>query len=173
MHNFHLHFSLSFSSSCRRLRTYVPTYRQKDVTERERERGRTIVTSIGNNVGGVWSICVRPPAKCLILLLPISWCRFCLWSIISSCSSIAQLFCLFFGRHYMDAVPLATRQTATCQKILKSNGWWNGRNLARAEIAKEIIVNVISIFSGYLGKGEFRKRRDREWARMQSQLNCR
>lgn len=153
---------------------YVRTCRHTDkkTSQRERERGRTIVTSIGNNVGGVWSICVRPPAKCLILLLPISWCRFCLWSIISSCSSIAQLFCLFFGRHYMDAVPLATRQTATCQKILKSNGW-NGRNLARAEIAKEIIVNVISIFSGYLGKGEFRKRRDREWARMQSQLNCR
>jgi hypothetical protein len=89
-----------------------------------------------------------------------------------SSSSIAQLFCLFFGWQYMDAVPLATRQMATCQTILKSTEW-NGRNLARAEIAKEIIANVISIFSGYLGRREFRKHRDCEWARMQSQLNCR
>jgi hypothetical protein len=58
------------------------------------------------------------------------------------------------------------------KQLLKSTGW-NGRNLARAEIAKEIIANVISIFSGYLGRREFRKHRDCEWARMQSQLNCR
>jgi hypothetical protein len=36
-----------------------------------------------------------------------------------SSSSIAQLFCLFFGWQYMDAVPLATRQMATCQTIFK------------------------------------------------------
>jgi hypothetical protein len=100
---------------------YVRTCRHTDkkTSHRERERGRAIVTSIGNNVGGVWSICVRPPAKCLILLLPIS-CRFCLWSLISRVLlPLRNSFVFFSGWHYMDAVPLATRQMATCQTIFK------------------------------------------------------
>lgn len=114
---------------------YVRTCRHTDkkTSHRERERGRAIVTSIGNNVGGVWSICVRPPAKCLILLLPISWCRFCLWSLISRVLLLLRNSFVFFSAGSIWTLFLWQQDKwPPVKPFLKSTGW-NGRNLAHAE----------------------------------------